>query len=300
MIRKELTFKVLAILAFTPNFVLAANNPASTDYVNKKISEVIALINQIEAMATGPQGPAGPPGPQGPAGATGAQGPAGATGAQGPAGATGAQGPVGATGAQGPVGPEGPQGPVGPEGPQGPAGNASGCTGVNGECKIIVSTASMPGNLLTDNTLTNSLCQLPNTSAQTAVDKANCICTIEGLAVSGGVWRAWISSSSINAVDNVGYSASATYIRPDGTVIASPGGLLSPPLSDSINTSLLAVWTGTSDSGVFNGSNCTNWTSNVVFGGTRGLSTSTSSSWTDNSQVVCSTPYRLYCIEKAS
>ncbi|HHT0609960.1 TPA: collagen-like adhesin Lcl, partial [Legionella anisa] len=76
MIRKELTFKVLAILAFTPNFVLAANNPASTDYVNKKISEVIALINQIEAMATGPQGPAGPPGPQGPAGATGAQGPA--------------------------------------------------------------------------------------------------------------------------------------------------------------------------------------------------------------------------------
>lgn len=65
-----------ALVGFTS---YATGNPASTDYVDKR---VLILESQIAKIPVGPQGPAGPQGTTGPAGANGANGqgtPAGGT-----------------------------------------------------------------------------------------------------------------------------------------------------------------------------------------------------------------------------
>jgi Protein of unknown function (DUF1566)/Collagen triple helix repeat (20 copies) len=118
-------------LAFTLPAAGYADNPASKEYVDAKVTQLQSQIAAIPAGPAGPQGPAGPAGPQGPAGADGATGPAGPAGPQGPAGADGATGPAGPAGPQGPAGADGATGPAGPAGPQGPAG-ADGATGPAG------------------------------------------------------------------------------------------------------------------------------------------------------------------------
>ncbi|WP_455207614.1 hypothetical protein [Kaarinaea lacus] len=85
--------------------------PANADQVNENFQE---LVNRIDAIPEGLQGPPGPMGPQGLPGVNGNNGLNGPEGPQGP------QGEQGIQGIQGPPGPQGEQGPQGIQGEPGP------------------------------------------------------------------------------------------------------------------------------------------------------------------------------------
>lgn len=79
---------------------LAAGAVTAADVARGSLLAADFRAGQLQHVANGAQGPAGPPGGAGPQGATG------------PAGARGPQGPVGAQGVAGTQGPAGPQGPA--------------------------------------------------------------------------------------------------------------------------------------------------------------------------------------------
>jgi hypothetical protein len=121
-----------------------------TEPLEKGLSDVVELVDELiqqPAPRDGRDGEPGPEGPQGEQGLTGEkgeQGERGETGEQGPAGEKGEQGEVGPqgetgekgeqgeVGLQGEIGPEGPAGPQGEVGPKGDPGD-KGETGEQGE-----------------------------------------------------------------------------------------------------------------------------------------------------------------------
>lgn len=190
-------------------------------------------------------------------------------------------------------------GAQGPAGAPGPSGPTYGCTGTNlGECKVFVTTAALDGALDTANTFVQNACG----AVADSIEKANCICSVEGAHISSGRWRAWLSTSTTNASTNINYNSGATYIRAsDDTVIANPGALLSGTLSASISTSGTYIHTGTSSDGTNQGSNCSNWTS-VASTSRVGQSNVTDANWTSNQQASCASafPRNIYCFESPS
>ena len=218
------------------------------------------------------------------------------------------------------IGEKGATGEAGAQGVQGLKGEDSspyGCTGSNlGECKVFITTSKFTGNLqataeeffdalsTSSDNFINDACSLPNTSASTALDKANCICAIEGAKYSEGRWRAWLSTSSTSALENINYNPGATYIRvSDSGVIATAGTLMSGDLSNPISASGgTIVNTGTLGNGlVSSGQTCSDWTSTdgTV---TRGGSSATDSTWTNNTSGIasCLAVNPIYCFEAAS
>ncbi len=77
---------------------------------NQNFDDLESAIDNISALAQGPQGEQGETGDTGPQGVAGPQG---STGLQGPVGPQGDTGATGAAGQQGPTGAAGPQGPAG-------------------------------------------------------------------------------------------------------------------------------------------------------------------------------------------
>lgn len=196
-------------------------------------------------------------------------------------------------------GSQGPQGPQGPAGAQGPAGGSLGCTGANlGECKVFITTATFDGALDTANTFIQNTCG----SVSDAIDKANCICSVEGAHISAGRWRAWLSTLTTDAADNINYNSGATYIRAsDNTVIAGPGILLSGTLAASVSASANYIHTGTDTDGTNVGTNCSNWTS-VASTSRVGQADATDGNWTNNQAASCASifPRSIYCFEAPS
>ena len=128
----------------------------------------------------------------------------------------------------------------------------------------------------------------------------------------GGVWVAWLSSTSRSAKDQVG---PGPYVLLDGTVIATDladltdGGLAHAINVDETGASRSTwVYTGSTDDGT-RGTNtstnglCTNWTRGcgVCYGnhfyGNAGRLDQSNDDWTDRGWLFCSTSASLYCFE---
>ena len=134
--------------------------------------------------------------------------------------------------------------------------------------------------------------------------------------LSGRQWRAWLSTSSVDAIDRFTAIGKTLPIKsPDGlsTIgsslndITTAEVLLQPISQDEEGNNTLGsveVWTGTKADGTktLTGDFCMNWTTQVNTSVTEnGLTDNTTSSWTEtNFFPNCTLSYRLYCMEHIS
>ncbi|MDP1602247.1 MAG: hypothetical protein Q8M03_03195 [Legionella sp.] len=143
---------------------------------------------------------------------------------------------------------------------------------------------------------------------------ANALCQATATANSfPGVWRAWLSTLTVNARTNILYNSSINYVRATnaGTVVAPPGTLLSGSLTNAPLTETAGVpapneiYTGTlidgTSSAMNTSANCSSWTTALAgFSATYGVSTTFSSDWTQAGTVGCGGLLHLYCFEVPS
>lgn len=130
-------------------------------------------------------------------------------------------------------------------------------------------------------------------------------------ALQGKLWRAWISTGSVNAKDRI---ADGKYVRMDGAVIAqSRIDLLDGSIAAAINLTeestapsvygsehAAYTWTGTNASGNATTSTCAGWDQPQFANATIGVTTATSG-WSDGGYGAeqCQTYQRhLYCFEQ--
>ena len=135
---------------------------------------------------------------------------------------------------------------------------------------------------------------------------ANAICATDASnAGMTGTFLAWLGDST-GADPDSSFTRASDYVLRDLTPIGATYADLTDgshpvPIDQYPNgqTALINrnVWTAVDTSGVASGSSCSDWTSNSGFG-SRGLATSTTSTWTDSNQTGCSSPNRLYCVEQ--
>ncbi len=127
-------------------------------------------------------------------------------------------------------------------------------------------------------------------------------------AERAGTWKALISDSTTNAKDRV---PDTVYRKIDGTVIAnSKSDLFDGSIQTPINLTETGViptttltWTGTTDSGVYSGLACSNWTTSTwdfSYSGTTGSANNTDLKWLQHSNnSLCGNSAKLFCIKIA-
>lgn len=119
-----------------------------------------------------------------------------------------------------------------------------------------------------------------------------------------GTYRAWLSTSSVDAKNRV---TDATYALVDGTVIANNiNELTNGSLNHRINMTALGqryvttqnVWTGTQASGLrIANQHCNNWNSVSGYSGRTGRTNQLNQNWTESSIFGCGNARKLYCFE---
>ncbi len=120
----------------------------------------------------------------------------------------------------------------------------------------------------------------------------------------GGVWTAWLSTSTVNAKDRI---PDTVYRRLDNAVVANSkadltDGSIAAPISVADDGSNYiggaGVWTGTTQSGLYDSSqnSCLDWTSPIFSNtGQLGNAAATNREWTTNFLANCNSNLRLYC-----
>jgi hypothetical protein len=133
------------------------------------------------------------------------------------------------------------------------------------------------------------------------------ICQLRADSASlGGKWRAWLSSSEIDAIDRV-ISNGPWKLVGSETAFANWAQLQTEP-STPINVDehgevlreyygLVHVWTGTQAGGVHSSDTCGGWTSTTARG-VYGHSKEGSFEWTDYSTSDCTAEKRLICLQQ--
>jgi hypothetical protein len=123
----------------------------------------------------------------------------------------------------------------------------------------------------------------------------------------GGKWRAWLSSSEIDAIDRVSGNGPWNLVG-FAVAFANRAQLQTEP-SDPLDVDehgeqirepfgLSEVWTGTRAGGVHSMSTCANWTSTLARG-TYGVSQEGTFEWTEYSTEDCDFEKHLVCLEQA-
>lgn len=191
----------------------------------------------------------------------------------------------------------------------------SGDAGTNSDASVAVDSGHR-GKIVfvTDNRYTGDLATEGGTSS--GLDGADAICNGEAQAAGiGGVFKAWLSSSSENAKARIAavgpwHMVDGSVVFPGKAVIGAP--LLYPRYTAS-GVELFAdsdpsLWTGTNSDGTVADakSTCADWTSNSASGrGGIGFALSTTGEWTDYAGMFstsppppCSVREHLYCFEQ--
>ncbi len=122
----------------------------------------------------------------------------------------------------------------------------------------------------------------------------------------GGTWRAWLSTSTVDAKDRLTEPAGVFTRAVSGTKVAddiadlTDGNIDNAILDDEfgVDGGNSIAWTGTGSDGLMTGSDCGDWTSSdsgdTGNRGTRSLSTT---GWTVSGSRFCNTSQKLYCFE---
>lgn len=152
---------------------------------------------------------------------------------------------------------------------------------------VFITSAAHNGNFSGDLTVADAFCQ-----------------DLAGDASLPGTYKAWLSSSTTDAIDRITEGAR---VRVDGVKIAdSKADLTDAELFSSINVTETGtylgnyrVWTGTLANGTKYDNLCNDWTSSDsgVYGRV-GIAPATNGWWTNNSSSYsCSVSLRLYCFQ---
>lgn len=144
-------------------------------------------------------------------------------------------------------------------------------------------------------------------------EAGDALCQAEADAAGlGGSFKAWLSTTTSNAVDRLNLiTNSRAFDLESGAEIAGASaasanlldGTLDVPINVDPNGNTpvdgeLRVWTGTSTSGIFIGSDCNGWSSNNMGDtGRRGRWDVTTQTWTANVDDTCDNTVRLYCFQ---
>ena len=135
---------------------------------------------------------------------------------------------------------------------------------------------------------------------------AECASLATAASLPPGTYRAWLSSSTINALAKLG--SARGFVRPDGAPFAdqvsdiAAGSILNPlSLDESGNDAgRQDVWTGTTDAGTINSSNtCGDWSigTGSAFG-ELGETTGGAGAWSDDAEeTACLASAHFYCFD---
>ncbi len=135
---------------------------------------------------------------------------------------------------------------------------------------------------------------------------AECASLATAAGLPPGTYKAWLSTSTINAVDKLG--SARGFVRPDGQPFAdqvsdiAAGNILNSLSLDETGTDVgdQNVWTGTTDSGTINGSvTCGDWTigTGASFG-ELGESVGGAGAWSDDAEETsCNVSAHFYCFD---
>jgi hypothetical protein len=143
------------------------------------------------------------------------------------------------------------------------------------------------------------------------IEGANAKCQLlADAAILGGSFRAWLSTTSKSALDNVTGQGPWFYVVPDdfsdGKVFNNRANLMTRPLlalnRDELGAAVSTTegaWTGTTLGGSISvGENCSSWTSVLGASGLTGETWSTANRWTEGDLVACDEQRHLYCFEE--
>jgi hypothetical protein len=186
---------------------------------------------------------------------------------------------------------------VGPDLAQPPADLA--CTPNAGAKRIFVTSLATTGNLKAAGNGTDGL------------DGGDRLCAAAaGAATLGGSWKAWLSSSSVNAADRIadvgpwylvdrctlvfGNKSSMIATGPSAPIDRRANGSMAPPIN---------LWTGTKATGVKDDFTCNDWTNDQPIHGYEGtIGTGDNSlfagAWTSTATNPCHLSAVLICIEQ--
>jgi len=140
---------------------------------------------------------------------------------------------------------------------------------------------------------------------RTGLDVADAQCTTAGQMHGGGQWRAWLSSSSMNAIDRLADTGPWYRLDQQTKLFENRAGIAQGPLAPIDDPADAGVgvrtlfWTGTLLDGTSSPANCTDWTAYV--GGvtaTVGRTDTAGPGWVNPTLQSCSTYLSLLCLEQ--
>jgi hypothetical protein len=138
-------------------------------------------------------------------------------------------------------------------------------------------------------------------------DGGDALCATAAESVNkGGTWKAWLSSTSENAIDRQADVGPWYQQLSDGGLVLTfnnKSNLATTPVVplgiDEAGRSISAFyWTGSSVGGVYSSASCAGWL-NPGGLGTYGTTGATTTAWTDDSSRSCTTPGALLCLEQS-
>ena len=140
---------------------------------------------------------------------------------------------------------------------------------------------------------------------RTGMEVADADCTTAGQTHGGGTWRAWLSDSSMNAIDRLADVGPWYRLDQQTKLFASRAAITQGPLmaiedpTDASAGVRSLFWSGTLLDGTASTTNCSEWTS-YVGGGTAtvGRTDTAGSGWVDPTPLSCSTYLSLLCFEQ--
>jgi len=144
-----------------------------------------------------------------------------------------------------------------------------------------------------------------STDPRTGVEVADAQCTTAGQSYGGGQWRAWLSSSTVNAIDrlvDVGpwyrLDQQTELFENRAALTRGPLVAIDDPTYANSGTRTL-FWTGTLIDGTASPTNCSDWTSYVGDrAATVGRTDMAGQGWVDPTPLSCSKYLSLLCFEQ--
>lgn len=140
---------------------------------------------------------------------------------------------------------------------------------------------------------------------RTGLEVADAECVQAGQSYGGGQWKAWLSSSTINALDRLADVGPWYRVDQETLLFPSRAAMVNGPLapidtqSDPVDDRRNLFWSGTLAAGSASGSNCQDWTaygSGLV--ATVGRVDTAGQGWVNPSSLSCGSYLSLLCIEQ--
>lgn len=197
---------------------------------------------------------------------------------------------------------EPPEEPTPPQGSTGSGGGGGGGTGGGGDGGTTPTPTGGTRAFVTKGLYTGALTSYAD-GATSGTAAADAICQIRATAAGlGGTWVAWLSSSSVDALDRVKGNGPWKLIGGDVAFNNRAQLQTEPnvPLDRDEHGDRLQyvyIWSGTRAGGQRHPDTCTNWTSESGMG-RLGMADDTSFSWTDYNSSYCAGERRLLCLEQ--